>query len=360
MKTLATNLFLILLPIWVCPAFGHHPNFSEGQEKPTSHIRANEAWDSKDGGETIESAIEIVLPFSDTGATCDNIDDYDVACPYSGSTSPDVVYTFLASSESNVRIDLCGSSYDTKVYLYDEDLNVIACNDDFYSGPPCGSYVSLLELVPVQAGSRYYVVVDGYGGDCGEYFLTVENDCLPPPCLDAVCPGYGVAENEPPLNDGYQDAFNSGCDNPEPVFQELLMQPGQDELIFCGNTGYYTTGGELHRDSDWFVMVASGNNIHLETNSSHFLPTDCDVMYLNGCDNVSLLHYQMGVCDAGIIDIPTYPGEVLFLRVRPTHAARPECAHREDLYTLKIQGIWETVVATEDVSWGSLKSWFRQ
>ncbi len=359
MKTTVTKLILILLLVCTCPAFGTHPAYSDESGKPTSHLRAHEVWDSKEGGETIETAIEIVIPFYDTGATCDNIDDYDEMCPYDGSTSPDVVYSFVAQNVPDVRVDLCGSLYDTKVYMYDGNLNLIACNDDYYTGPPCGSYVSLLEMVPVQAGMRYYIVVDGYGGDCGEYFLSVENDCVPPPCIDAECPDDGVLENEPALSDGYLDEFNSGCDNPVPVFQELLMPTGQEEFTFCGNTGYYTTEGESYRDSDWFVMVASGEVIHIETNSSHFLPTDCDVMYLDGCDNISLLPYQMGVCDSGIIDIPTYPGEIVYLRVRPTFETRPECAQREDLYTLKIQGIGENVVATDGVNWGSLKSWFR-
>lgn len=57
-----------------------------------------------------------------------------------------------------------------------------------------------------------------------------------PPCIYAVCPEDGIAENEPPLGDGYWDVFNSGCDSDDPVFQELLMPSGQDEFTFCGST----------------------------------------------------------------------------------------------------------------------------
>ena len=41
-----------------------------------------------EGGETIADAVEVPFPFTDTGATCDNIDDYDEVCPYADSNSP--------------------------------------------------------------------------------------------------------------------------------------------------------------------------------------------------------------------------------------------------------------------------------
>ncbi len=345
MKTLANILLLILIPMFVCTAWGNPPELFDDNGKPTSHIRANEAYDNRDGGETIETAIEIELPFFDTGATCDNIDDYDEVCPYDGSTAPDVVYTYLPQEDITVSIDLCGSLYDTKVYVYDEDMNYVACNDDFYGDDECGMYVSLIEEVFLQAGIRYYIVVDGYGSDCGEYSLLVAMYCIPPPCLDAECPADGMLENEPPLVQDYVDVFNGGCDSAQPVFQELVMPAGQDELNFCGNTGYFTVDSNWQRDSDWFVMVADGDNIHVETNSSHFLPTDCDVLFLEDCNNVSLLPYQMGICDSGTIDIPTSPGDIVYLRVRPTLESRPDCVVGEDLYTLKIQGIGPAVVA---------------
>ena len=88
------------------------------------------------GIEAAADAIVVELPFFDTGATCDNVDDYDEVCPYTGSTSPDVVYLYVNPDQfelcAHADIDLFGSSYDTKVYVYDGSLNVLACNDDYY------------------------------------------------------------------------------------------------------------------------------------------------------------------------------------------------------------------------------------
>ena len=123
-------------------------------------------------GDTIATAIVIpALPYNDTGTTAGYVNDYDEICPYSGSTAPDVVYKYVATSSQSVDIDLCGSGYDTKLYVYDAGLNLIACNDDFYFGAPCGAYVSKLENVPFVAGTTYYIIIDGYGAASGAYVL---------------------------------------------------------------------------------------------------------------------------------------------------------------------------------------------
>ena len=73
------------------------------------------------GGYTIEDATVIPsLPFTDTGTTDGYIDNYDEVCPYTGSTSPDVVYSYTSEITWGINVDLCESSYDTKVYIYDE------------------------------------------------------------------------------------------------------------------------------------------------------------------------------------------------------------------------------------------------
>jgi len=77
----------------------------------------------RQGGDTIEDAIPITIPGTTDGYT----NDYDEACPFIGTTAPDVVYTVTPAADIAVDIDLCYSSYDTKLYVYDENLNLIAC-----------------------------------------------------------------------------------------------------------------------------------------------------------------------------------------------------------------------------------------
>ena len=116
--------------------------------------------------------------FSASGNTCGYVNDYDYACPYTGSTSADVVYKFVCSSNMAVTIDLCASTYDTKLYVYANTVgNVIACNDDFCS------FQSSVGNVPLAAGNTYYIVVDGYGGSCGNYELVISQYA---PCVGLV------------------------------------------------------------------------------------------------------------------------------------------------------------------------------
>ncbi len=123
--------------------------------------------DTREGGESYADAILIPsLPYSDTGATCDNRDDIMPSCAYY-STAPDVVYAVTPSRDSYIDIDLCSSGYDTIVEVQDGAGAPIACNDDY-----CGLQ-SGIGYVVLQAGHTYYIIVDGYSAGCGSYVLDI-------------------------------------------------------------------------------------------------------------------------------------------------------------------------------------------
>ena len=212
--------------------------------------------DSREGGETMADAWMIyALPFNDTGNTMDNIHDYDEVCPYTGSLSPDVVYAYEPAADMCVSISLCNSYYDTKVYVYEDvvgNVPIDGCNDDNWDcvNPPV-SYTSWIPSVQLLAGHVYYIVVDGYGGDCGDYVLEMtEVDC-PIPC-DVIC--VGVPEGEPTCYDEYDDQYNGGCNSSPNVFQ---IQPVGDTTI-CGETGVFAYGGSTYRDTDWYQIYPCG------------------------------------------------------------------------------------------------------
>jgi hypothetical protein len=204
------------------------------------------------GGDNIATAVVIPgLPFNDTGNTCGFLDDYDVVCPYSGSTSPDVVYKFTPASNMKISVDLCPSQYDTKVYVFDgSPASVVACNDD--AGCGYSGYQSRLAIVPLTGGHTYYIVVDGYGGDCGDYDLSVAEVL---PCDLVTCKPYDQPENEPDCFDGFIDTFNGGCNSTPPVFEPVVCG------TICGTAGtYLSTDGSNYRDTDWYeITVGAGN-----------------------------------------------------------------------------------------------------
>ena len=129
------------------------------------------------------------MPFSAEGTTVGFENDYDAVCPFTGSTAPDVVY-MMTSSGATYDFSLCGNStsYDSKLYVLDADGivvegsfpspedtpedNGIACNDDACSTLSFTSaYVSSFSGT-LPAG-LYYVVVDGYSTNSGNYTLDI-------------------------------------------------------------------------------------------------------------------------------------------------------------------------------------------
>ncbi|HOC42725.1 MAG TPA: hypothetical protein PKJ99_06860 [Thermoanaerobaculales bacterium] len=136
------------------------------------------------GGDTCATATVITsLPYSDSGTTSGFTHDYDEICPYSGSTAPDVAYSFTPASNMNVDITLCvgSTNYDTKLYVYQGSCpgTDVGCNDDQCSVPV--SYTSELTNVALTGGQTYYIIVDGYGGGSGNYTLEVSEYEPPPP-----------------------------------------------------------------------------------------------------------------------------------------------------------------------------------
>ena len=194
MRTNLTALFLALvavLALTVTAGAGNPPLFSsskkvEGRAQTMSQqsapIETQEAaikeaittvyTSSKQGGEDIASATVITgMPFVDTGTTVGYTDDYDVACSQT-STSPDVVYAYTPAAGEVMDISLCLSSYMTKLFVYvDSEDSVLDCNQFDIS---CTNPRSALFNLDLQPGHTFYIVIDGYSGQSGEYIIEIE------------------------------------------------------------------------------------------------------------------------------------------------------------------------------------------
>jgi len=207
-----------------------------------------------EGGELPDASIPpplgavpiLELPFTDTGNTCDNLDDFDVACPHTESTSPDVFYALTPQpgNESFV-ITLCESAYDTKTYVLDSGLFTVACNDDACSDSQGNPFRSELYEVLLTPGLQYYIGVDGWGGDCGHYELLVDRYEEPCCCL-IECDPEDTFEDEPcRFGSGGLDDTNGGCGSEPPVYSP----------ISCGETYCSTSYFDgSFRDTDWYEI----------------------------------------------------------------------------------------------------------
>ena len=183
----------------------------------------------RQGGDTIEEAEPVSLGTTVTGTTVGYNDDYDEVCPYTGSTSPDVVYILTLAEETPAILDLCDADYDSKLYVYDEDMNLLGCSDD-----DC-SLQSILTLT-IPAGDAY-IVVDGYGGQDGTYSLT----------LTEFIPSGGDFCDDPILIDELPysttgttvDNSNSyGNPSPDEWYALEILESGNTLITMCANTGY--------------------------------------------------------------------------------------------------------------------------
>ena len=308
---------------------------------------------ARQGGDVIESAMPIAeLPFTDSGTTIGYSDDYDATCP-TDDIGPDVCYRYVPPHDMVVSIDLCGSNYDTKVYVLDENESLVVCNDDYYGfGDVCGTYVSRIEEAHLSADLIYYVIVDGASAE-GLYELEIR-ELLP---CEIEIPPDAVDEGEPPLQDGYTDQYNGGCASPQYGYPVQMLEGGSTgTLLLHGRSGWYDTSS---RDRDWFVVESGADGVvRIELTPEH---------------RTSLLVYRQWICEAYSSDfreradrcetvdltIVTEPGSTLWLTVIARQVTYPfdQVGHEYD-YLLSLAGLQATV-AVEPVTWSDVKAQFR-
>jgi hypothetical protein len=257
-----------LLALGLCPVFAltalapaalaTDSNLTPRSNKGTDHIQGVPYDGGRLQGDTIEDPFIITGSFfSGTGNTCGFANNYEEMCPYS-SNSPDVVYKYTPDMGLDLRIDLCSSTYDTKVFVYDFEAGYgfghpLACNDD--AGCGITGYQSRIDFA-TQAGRTYYIVVDGYSGDCGDYTLDIYEIMI-----EVVeCPAGGRIEGEPDCHDDYDDTFNGGCNSTPPVFTYLTGTPQGERFDVCGKSGTFFSDMLGNRETDWYQLDVSQTN----------------------------------------------------------------------------------------------------
>lgn len=305
------------------------------------------------GGENIGSAVNIpALPYSDAGNTCSNINDYDEACPFTGSTAPDVVYSFTPTADLEMDISLCDSGYDTKVFVYANAAgNLVACNDD-----ACGSdgFRSELLCVPMTVGNTYYIVVDGYFGACGDYSLSV-SECTP--CI-VECPPGGLQEGEVDCFDDYKDAYNGGCNATPNVFTPIPCNPS-GSVTMCGSYGgfFHSPSGFNYRDTDWYELEADYSPGSTVTGVGEY---ESLFGYINaslGCGAPSFQDFLVvGGCDPASFVMPGNPVWI-FAATSGFGGLDFPCP---GYYTITVDNYTCGPVSVEDASWGEIKNKYSQ
>jgi len=294
----------------------------------------------RQGGDTIADAVTIAVPYSGTGTTEGYADDYDVDCPYTGGIAPDVIYTFTLDEPMTLTLDMYGSAYDTRIWIWDDTFDwPIACNDDFYP-----DYTSRIERIELEADTQYWIVVDGYNAECGEYVLTVTEYEV----CEVDIPAGAQLESEPPLVDGYVDVFNGGCDNPDtPSFLDIGP-------LFAGVLGWYDDPeGHDARDTDWLRVVNPIGAYSMMVTITAEFPTHLAVMYPHDCNDITVQDIiHVAACMPGHLSFPVVTGQEIWLWVAPTTTHDPYWFDDMEYdYVLEVN----LPVAVEQRSWSSIK-----
>jgi len=298
--------------------------------------------DMREGGEAYADALVIpAVPYTDSGATCDNRDDVMPSCV--ASTAMDVFYAFTPAADVNVTVDLCGSGYDTVLEIQDGIGVPIACNDDY-----CGLQ-SGIEFITLYAGHTYYIIVDGYSTACGSYMLniTVNQECV------VECPMGGVAEGEPECGDNYVDMYNGGCNSTPWIFQPVCAA-SDGTAIICGKSGTYSYYGWSYRDTDWFEVYGNGGLMMAQCIAEFSL----QLLMIYGTD-CSYPQYSSATalrCEVAVLGRVIAPGSMVWMWVGPSVFSGVSCASD---YVLEMSGLQPGVTPNEDTNWGEIKSLFR-
>ncbi|MCX6601520.1 MAG: proprotein convertase P-domain-containing protein [bacterium] len=270
-------------------------------------------------GDSCGNAITMSVPGTYTGNTCYALDDYFYACPpYTGGQGGrDIAYRYTPPVAQQVTFSLCRSSFDTKIYVYDDSCGgtPMVCNDDVPTATCPGansSLRSLLRCVSLQAGHTYYIVVDGYGGACGDYVLEAG---ICPPCT-LTCLGTDTIEcTENPDTSHSRLDCDGGCNNVGPggVASYDTIQCGD---TVCGLGFTYVRQGSTYRDTDWYRFTLSERSRIKATVYAEF---NVSVYILNAVCPASVLYSTSGfACDTTELSVVCIDAGTYTLWVAPS------------------------------------------
>jgi cysteine-rich repeat protein len=140
-----------------------------------------------------------------------------------GGSAPERAYEWTPAVSGTWTLSLCGSAYDTVLYVRDASCTTdLACDDDSLCGTP-----SRIDFAAT-AGQTYVIVVDGYAANHGSYTLTVS-----PP---VIC-GDGVIAGAEECDDANADP-NDGCNDCRVCGNGVVSMPEE-----CDDGNLVTTDG---------------------------------------------------------------------------------------------------------------------
>jgi hypothetical protein len=177
--------------------------------------------------------------------------DGSAACGASG-TSGDVWFTMTPTQTGTLRINTCGSAFDTVLSVHTgcpgSTGNQIACDDDSAVGPCVGTFQSAVD-VGVVAGTTYLIRIAAFAGNINNGAYTLSSAFVPPAndnCASAT--SYAIGTVVTGVTTGGTVDGSSSCGStggaPDVWFQMTPSCPGPVRLSLCGSA--YDTVMSVH------------------------------------------------------------------------------------------------------------------
>ena len=146
----------------------------------------------------------------DSNSTASMSDNYDLP----GADSKDAVYSIFINAPTEINISLDGSSFDTKLAIYNAEnpinnVSHIIYNDDYF-----GVYSGIMNYA-INPG-HYFIIVDGNIGEDGDYRIEINVD---------------------PYTTGYVKGFITSSETMLPLQDALVTLDGFSETT--DSAGYY-------------------------------------------------------------------------------------------------------------------------
>ncbi|HWC76047.1 MAG TPA: fibronectin type III domain-containing protein, partial [Blastocatellia bacterium] len=115
------------------------------------------------------------LPFSETASTFGANDDLNPDEPClrtrQSGTGPEVIYQFTPADSQNYRLTVTPMGlYDTSIYIVTNCGSLVGCTSADFQGAGGAEFIQR----NLTAGTTYFIVVDGFGGDSGDFSIFFE------------------------------------------------------------------------------------------------------------------------------------------------------------------------------------------
>ncbi|MBN2543916.1 hypothetical protein JXI42_13745, partial [bacterium] len=221
------------------------------------------------------------------------------------SDSEDLVYEVTIPYAAMWVFSLCGSNFDTYLFLGTTCCgNELESNDDY-----CGLQSQLGHYL---TAGTYYVTIEGNGAaSCGDILLDIYS-------CEVDCPVWAFPENEP-----CGDDVNGGCNSTPPAFQ----------IINCGNVicGTAWADGSI-RDTDWYQVTTTDTTAFIWTVIAEF-DVLCGLIEstppgFGSCDSISGFVNPYDVrtpCDTARVNTGLLPPGIYWFFVAPANTAFLPC-----------------------------------